>query len=386
MELYYGLDSTLALNLSVWDRNWGDQPSKTFNLIPQTLLWQTNYPGGPPVITSQPQDHQEQAGSTVVFSVQASGGVPMACRWMRDGLCLSDNGRITGTIGTTLTIGNLSSNDAGNYSVSIVNEWGFANSRLAALTLPPTAPPQMVWISPGTFVMGSPASEAKRLMDEAQYTVIISKGFYMGKYLVTQADYQAVMRSNPSYNGGNPNNPVERVSWNDAVAYCVALTQQQQAAGKLPGGWAYRLPTEAEWEYACRAGTTTAFYFGNAIHGGMANFDSHYEYDASNGDIYKSNPVGYVGQTTPVGSYAPNPWGLFDMCGNVWEWCQDWYDAYPTGSVTDPVGPASGSSRVLRGGCWRDLGWCCRAAFRRDNWPGDKFNLMGFRPVLAPGH
>jgi formylglycine-generating enzyme required for sulfatase activity len=264
------------------------------------------------------------------------------------------------------------------------------------LTVPPPAPPQMVRIPPGTFVMGSPVSEAERNSDETQHTVTLTQGFYMGKYLVTQADYLAVVGSNPSYFTtkdyyGNPipadlNRPVEQVSWTDATNYCARLTQQEQAAGRLPAGWVYRLPTESEWEYACRAGTTTAFHYGNALHGGMANFYDYYEYDASIGDIHVSNPaVPWLPRTTTVGSYQPNAWGLYDMHGNVWEWCRDWYGSYPTGSVTGPQGPTSGSNRVFRGGGWLSLAWRCRSASRDGNGPSSWGYDLGFRAVLAPG-
>jgi formylglycine-generating enzyme required for sulfatase activity len=218
----------------------------------------------------------------------------------------------------------------------------------------------------------------------------------MGKYLVTQADYLAVVGSNPSYFttqdwNGNPippdlSRPVEQVSWNDAVAYCAALSAREQAAGRLPAGWVYRLPTESEWEYACRAGTTTAFHYGNALHGGMANFYDYYEYDASIGDIYVSNPaVPWLPRTTTVGSYQPNAWGLYDMHGNVWEWCRDWYGTYPTGSVTDPQGPSSGSGRVFRGGDWGDDARLCRSAQRDGSNPSYWRSSIGIRVVLAPG-
>jgi formylglycine-generating enzyme required for sulfatase activity len=256
----------------------------------------------------------------------------------------------------------------------------------------------MVWIPPGTFVMGSPASEAERYSDETQHTVSLTQGFYMGKYAVTQGEYLALMGSNPSLCttqdwNGNPippdlNRPVERVSWDDAMNYCVHLAQQEQAAGRLPVGWVYRLPTESEWEYACRAGTTTAFNFGSAIHGGMANFYDYHEYDASIGEIYVANPaVPRLPRTTTVGSYQPNAWGLYDMHGNVWEWCRDWYDTYPTGSVTDPQGPPSGAGagRVVRGGDWGADGGYCRSAFRFDVTPSFRGGDVGFRVVLAPG-
>ncbi len=242
----------------------------------------------------------------------------------------------------------------------------------------------MVWIAPGTFVMGSPTSEALRLSDETQHTVTLTHGFYMGKYAVTQGEYLGLIGSNPSYWTGDLNRPVETVSWFDATNYCGQLTQQEQAAGRLPGGWAYRLPTEAEWEYACRAGTTTAFHYGNALRNGMANFYTYYEYDAGVGSIITNTTgIGYLGRTTAVGSYQPNAWGLYDMHGNVYEYCRDWYGPYPTGSVSDPQGPASGSIRVLRGGGWRTHGKDCRSASRYGLAYINKD--IGFRVVLAPG-
>ena len=261
--------------------------------------------------------------------------------------------------------------------------------------IPPPSP-GMVWIPAGSFTMGSPTSEAGRWTDEEQHTVTLTKGFYMGKYPVTQGQYLAVVGSNPSYFqtvdwNGTPispdlNRPVEQVSWDDATNYCALLTQTDRLAGRIPATWTYRLPTEAEREYACRAGTTTAFHFGSAIHGGMANFYDYYEYDAAVGDIYIANPsVPWLPRTTTVGSYAPNAFGLYDMHGNVWEWCRDWYGAYPVGAVVDPTGPATGSARVFRGGGWNGHGWICRSAIRNNYGPSNRGNGLGFRAVLAPG-
>jgi formylglycine-generating enzyme required for sulfatase activity len=255
--------------------------------------------------------------------------------------------------------------------------------------------PNMAWIPCGTFTMGSPASEAERDVDETQHTVTLTQGFYMGKYLVTQADYLAVMGNNPSYftrqdDRGNPilvdlNRPVEQVSWDDATAYCAQLTAREQAAGRLPAGWVYRLPTESEWEYACRAGTTTAFYCGSALRSGMANFYGYWEYSASVGETYNPNGI-YLACTTAVGSYQPNAWGLYDMDGDVWEWCMDWYGKYPDGSVIDPTGPTSGSLRVTRGGRWSAYAGYCRSAFRTYSFdPSDSQYGIGFRVLLAAG-
>jgi formylglycine-generating enzyme required for sulfatase activity len=237
-------------------------------------------------------------------------------------------------------------------------DWGgkySANMRFR-LTADDTLPQNMVWINPGTFTRGG--SE-----------VTISRGFGMSKYEVTQAQYKAVMGSSPSRFKGD-NNPVEMVTWHDVVAYCAKLTEKEKAAGRLPVGYEYRLPTEAEWEYACRAGTTTAFSFGDD--------------ESKLGEYawYGSNS----GRTShPVGEKKPNGWGLYDMHGNVYEWCQDWYGAYPGGSVTDPQGAATGSYRVGRGGCWFNDARFCRSEYRYSFEPGDRNGYVGFRPVLAPG-
>jgi formylglycine-generating enzyme required for sulfatase activity len=270
-----------------------------------------------------------------------------------------------------------------------------ANSTALLATNP--SPALLVWVPPGTFVIGSPASEARRGSDEVQHTVTLTKGFYMGKYAVTQGQYLAVAGKNPSYfttkdRNRNPispdlNRPVEQVSWNDATNYCALLTRSDRVAGRIPSNWWYRLPTEAEWEYACRAGTTTAFHFGSVIHGGMANFNDHEEYEAAIGDIHVASPsVPFLARTTAVGSYAPNAFGLYDMHGNVCEWCEDWYGSYLTGSVTDPQGPTSGSYRVVRGGGWLHLGVDCRSAERDcSDDPTSRSLSIGFRVVLALG-
>ena len=206
-------------------------------------------------------------------------------------------------------------------------------------------PARLAWIKPGTFTMGSPSTEKERRSNEGPQTqVILSRGFWMSKYEVTQEEYLAVMMgNNPSRFKEDLKRPVEQVSWNDATNYCGKLTAREKAVGRLPAGYVYRLPTEAEWEYACRAGTTTATAFGNSLSSAQANFNGNYPY---NGAAIGPNIVG----TTAVGSYAPNAWGLYDMHGNVYEWCADWSGTYPGGSVTDPKGAVTGSYRVDRGG------------------------------------
>jgi formylglycine-generating enzyme required for sulfatase activity len=218
----------------------------------------------------------------------------------------------------------------------------------------------MVWIKPGTFSMGSPQGEKNRISDELQHSVTLTKGFYIGKTEVTQAQWQAVMGDNPSLFKG-ANLPVEKVKWDDAVAFCSELTKRARKAGRLPEGYAYRLPTEAEWEYACRAGTTGPY----AIRQGW--------YKKNSGD-----------KTHEVGKKKTNAWDLHDMHGNVAEWCQDWYDAYPVEHVRDPRGPANGSEHVLRGGNYGNQARTCRSANRHKMKPLGHGSYFGFRAVLAP--
>lgn len=247
----------------------------------------------------------------------------------------------------------------------------------------------MAYIPPGTFTMGSPDSEPVRTSSEGPQTrVTISCGFYMGKYEVTQAEYVAVMGGNPSYFTGDVSRPVEQVSWNDAVAYCTALTAREREAGRLPAGYAYQLPTEAEWEYACRAGTTTAFHYGDELRSGMANFCGWYEYPPCGNDTHWCYNSGGTCLERPmsVGSYAPNAWGLCDMHGNMLEWCQDWWrESLPGGEVTDPMGPDRGLVRVVRGGSWQYYSSNCRSASRVNRFhQTDSNHHIGFRVVLAP--
>lgn len=251
----------------------------------------------------------------------------------------------------------------------------------------------MSWIEPGTFVMGSPITESGHSPHEDQHTVTITSGFYMGKYEVTQGEYLEVVGNNPSFfsstNGYNEylNRPVEQITWYEATNYCRLLTERESLAGHISTDWAYRLPTEAEWEYACRAGTTTAFYFGDSVDGGMANFFSHFIYNTSDGDIIVFNPaVLPLEQTTTVGMYGPNPWGLFDMSGNVVEWCQDYWfsNTSHTQPQIDPQGPVFGDYNIARGGSWRSKGSGIRSASHNINYPSDGNFAYGFRIVLAP--
>ena len=227
---------------------------------------------------------------------------------------------------------------------------------------------EMIWVEPGTFTMGSPTSEANRRANETEHNVSLTKGFYLGKYEVTQAQYEAVMAGNgnglsatPSQYPGNPNRPVEQVSWNDIQVFLSHLNDAELTAGRLPAGWSYVLPTESQWEYACRAGSTTAYSWGNIVTSTNANYNFS------------------IGQTADVGKYAANPWGFFDMHGNVREWIADRMGPYSTGHVIDPIGPASGHHRIRRGGSWSTPGTEMRSARRHNNGPGNKGNELGFR-------
>ena len=250
------------------------------------------------------------------------------------------------------------------------------------------APTNAAWIPSGTFTMGSPTNELLRSVTETQHVVTLTKSFYLGKYLVTQGNYLSLMNTNPSYytpaNGfaADTNRPVEQVSWSDATNYCARLTQQERAAGRILTNWLYRLPTEAEWEYACRAGTTTPFYTGTNLLFGMANFNVQYEYVGGIG-LTNSSGGTMLNRPSAVGGYAPNARGLHDMAGNVWEWCADWSGSYSTNSVTDPPGPATGTARVFRGGAFNATGADCRSARRNSTSPGTAVNTIGFRVALS---
>jgi formylglycine-generating enzyme required for sulfatase activity len=230
---------------------------------------------------------------------------------------------------------------------------------------------EMVYISPGSFMMGD------ERYSSGQHRVTLSKGYWLGKYEVTQGQWQAVMGSNPSYfKNAGANAPVEQVSWEDAEAFCKKLTEKERAAGRLPSGYEYNLPSEAQWEYACRAGTTGAFHYGNDLDSSMANFYGNHPYGNGMEGQYRQT-------TVAVGSFRPNGWGLYDMHGNVWEWCNDWYGDYPSGAVTDPTGAASGAYRVDRGGSWDSWASRCRSADRDFGTPGSRFNNFGFRLALS---
>jgi formylglycine-generating enzyme required for sulfatase activity len=245
----------------------------------------------------------------------------------------------------------------------------------ALLQSPPT---NMVFIPPNTFAMGSPTNEPGRnIFEGAQSTVTLTRGFWIGRHEVTQGEYLDVTGTNPTDFPGDLSRSISSVSWFDATNYCWLLTQRELAAGRIPLGSHYRLPTEAEWECAARAGTTTRFSYGDDD----VNYTSLTNYawflDLGHPDLI----------VHPVGQKLSNPWGLYDMSGNVWEWCQDWYGDQVGGVQTDPQGPASNVQglKVIRGGAYDYDNSSCRSAsrfFRFANWPDSD---VGFRVVLDIG-
>jgi formylglycine-generating enzyme required for sulfatase activity len=271
----------------------------------------------------------------------------------------------------------------------------YTNTGWAAAIIHEATGIELVYIPAGRFTMGSPKSEQDAMVaaglkrewveDEVQHQVTISQGFYLGKYEVTQGQWQKLMGNNPSYfQNAGLDAPVESVSWDDCQEFC------------RKAGSGLRLPTEAEWEYACRAGTTTALYSGDIKVLGTNNapaLDPIAWYGGNCGVTYEGgcDSSGWAEKqydhsragTHPVGRKKPNAWGLYDMIGNVWEWCQDWAGTYPTGAVTDPKGPGSGEYRMLRGGSWNYYARSCRCACRVWIRPGDRYGSNGLRVACS---
>jgi formylglycine-generating enzyme required for sulfatase activity len=250
---------------------------------------------------------------------------------------------------------------------------------------------QLVLIPPGTFLMGSPEAEEDRSADEGPlHEVAITRPFYLGIYPVTQEQFQRVMGTNPSYfcPGGESKEdvagldtkqfPVENVLWKNALSFCKKLSAlpEEKRCGRV-----YRLPSEAEWEYCCRGGAPSyqVFHFGNSLSSTQANFDGNSPYGGADAGPYLERPC-------KVGSYTPNGFGLYDMHGNVWDWCNDWYGYwyYRESPRADPPGPPGGSRRVIRGGSYSHFGSGCRSAYRLGTTLAYRSSFLGFRVALVP--
>lgn len=244
------------------------------------------------------------------------------------------------------------------------------------------------WCPPGRFKMGSPPNEPERRPGETQVDVTLTRGFWIGKYEVTQGEWKQIAGPLPGdltqELPAGDDLPVGNVNFAEAEEFCHRLTMRARTSGELGGGWEARLPTEAQWEFACRAGTTTATSFGNSLSSTQANFK---------GRTYNGGQTGpSLNHAAKVGSYPPNAWGIHDMHGNTFEWCRDWYHSQLPGGTDPDLHDAKetasrsehgGLSRARRGGCWADDGWPCRSAFRLRFEPERRYDHIGFRVVVV---
>src|SRR5437868_3308421 len=246
---------------------------------------------------------------------------------------------------------------------------------------------KVCWCPPGRFRMGSPPDEPERRPDERQVEVRLTKGFWMGKYEVAQGQWKRVMGKLPgeltAELGEGDEFPVGNVNYPETEVFCRKLTKLGRQSGELPTDWEFRLPTEAQWEYACRAGTSTATAFGDKLSSKQANFQGQPYNGAEKGPA--------LNRATKVGSYPANAWGLHDMQGNVCEWCRDWYHQKLPGGDDPDLSSIKGTrnrdgslSRVRRGGAWCDDGWACRSAFRQRFEPERRYDHIGFRVAVVP--
>jgi formylglycine-generating enzyme required for sulfatase activity len=297
-----------------------------------------------------PSSRSVDSGSTTSFTVTPAFGYSRDT--IVEGTC-----PVGSWSGNTYTIGSVTGNCSVSFNFEMISE----TTNSIGMTF--------VRINPGTFWMGSPTDEPGRYSDETRHQVTLTNGYYLQTTEVTQGQWKAVMGSNPShFSSCGEDCPVEKVSWTDVQEFISALNT-------LEGTTKYRLPTEAEWEYAARAGSMTAF-----ANGEITKTDCDHDPNLAVMGWYCGNS----GDTThPVAQKQANAWGLYDMHGNVREWCSDLDGSYPSSAVTDPTGPSSGSDRVCRGGGYLNYARVCRSAHRYSHSPGDSYSDLGFRLARA---
>jgi formylglycine-generating enzyme required for sulfatase activity len=426
LSLYGALTSTMGLNLKVWDEAWGEQPSKTFELIPRTQLWHTNVSTNMPRITLPPKSVAVESNTPAKFFVEAKGKDPLQYRWYKNGLLLGDDESKSGTRTPTLNVPRAKGHDAANYTVEVRNTNGTVTTTAVRLSLL-VAPTNMVLIPAGAFQMGDAQGDNLTTDEQPVHSVYVS-AFHIDKYEVTKALWDDVsnwaITNGYSFNYGAEskaaNHPAHSVTWYDAVKWCNARSEKE---GRMPAYYTssaqttvyrsgqvsvdnssvkwntgYRLPTEAEWEKAARGGLSgRRFPWGDTISHKQANYFSHwsegrpyYSYDVAGTQYYhptyNNGTTDVTPYTSPVGSFAVNGYGLYDMAGNVAEWCWDWHGSYSSVSQSDPVGPASGVSRMFRGGSWsfNASSGRCADRFGHTSIPPDiRLGVFGLRCALS---
>ncbi|MGE5341989.1 MAG: formylglycine-generating enzyme family protein [Candidatus Omnitrophota bacterium] len=328
-------------NRNQWDNNWVDWGSPMANLMTRNI-----------VLTVNIEDEQSHAVKTIALQKGKADSMPVP----------EQGQMIVNTDEAELIIEPMVKPKWAD-SIGCDRYGLFADFSIKGVTQ------RMRWIRPGRFMMGSPNNEPERDDDERLHEVILTHGFWLADTCCTQALWQAVMKKNPSHFKGN-NRPVERVSWEDCQTFIDRINQKKKDLD-------LRLPTEAEWEYACRAGTTTPFSFGKTITPEQVNYNGKFPYAVGKEGKYRE-------ETVDVKSLPCNNWGLYEMHGNVWEWCSDWFGDYPTELILDPKGPDLGDSRVLRGGGWLNDARYVRSAMRGSFDPGFRDGLIGFRLSRGP--